>query len=153
MNMSSPISLILAVSAVSLLNGCADGDRAASTVPTDKAMVMHLADAKVVKMPWGELTWFVGADLHNSANMTMGQCLIHPGQQNPRHYHPNCDELLHVVSGTILNSMEDGRTETMHAGDTVSIPAGVHHNAKNVGTDDAIMIISYSSANRQVVGE
>jgi len=49
--------------------------------------------------------------------------------------------------------MEDGRTETMHTGDTVSIPAGIHHNAKNIGTGDAVLFIAFSSAHRQVVGE
>jgi quercetin dioxygenase-like cupin family protein len=35
----------------------------------------------------------------------------------------------------------------------VSIPAGVRHNAKNIGTEDAVLAISYSSATRKVVGE
>jgi quercetin dioxygenase-like cupin family protein len=41
----------------------------------------------------------------------------------------------------------------MHTGDTVSIPAGIHHNAKNIGTGDAVLFIAFSSAHRQVVGE
>ena len=85
--------------------------------------------------------------------MTVGKCVLRPGQQNPRHYHPNCDEVLHVVSGTIVQYLEDGRAETMHAGDTVSIPAGVHHSAKNIGSEDAVLFIAFSSAHRQVVGE
>jgi quercetin dioxygenase-like cupin family protein len=84
--------------------------------------------------------------------MTVGQAVIKPGQENPRHFHPNCDEVLHVFKGDILHTMND-RTVEMHAGDTVSIPAGVMHNAKNIGNEEAKLAISFSSADRQVVGE
>jgi quercetin dioxygenase-like cupin family protein len=41
----------------------------------------------------------------------------------------------------------------MRAGDTVNIPAGIRHSAKNIGTEHAVLAISYSSADRQVIGE
>ncbi len=41
----------------------------------------------------------------------------------------------------------------MTAGDTVSIPTGVRHNARNIGTEDAVLAISFSSAHREVIGE
>lgn len=117
-----------------------------------EAVVTRPADNKVVPQPWGELTWYVSRELKNSDTMTVGQAVIKPGQQNPRHYHPNCDEVLHVLKGRVLHSMND-KTVEMGAGDTVSIPMGVKHNAKNIGTEDAVLAISFSSADRQVVGE
>ena len=84
--------------------------------------------------------------------MTVGEAVIKPGQQNPRHYHPNCDEVLHVVRGRILHTMGSRQAE-MSTGDTVSIPTGVHHNARNIGTEDAVLAISFSSAHREVIGE
>jgi quercetin dioxygenase-like cupin family protein len=146
-------TLALVLPLLASLSGCMDAERTSADAPPDKAVVVHPADYRVVKQPWGELTWYIAADMKNSSTMTVGQCIIHPGQENPRHYHPNCDEVLHVISGTIVQSMEDGRTETMHTGDTVSIPAGIHHNAKNIGTGDAVLFIAFSSAHRQVVGE
>jgi quercetin dioxygenase-like cupin family protein len=121
--------------------------------PTDQAVVSRPADYLRIRQPWGELTWYTSAQLGNSRTLTTGLAVIKPGQSNPRHYHPNCDEVLHVISGTILHSMENDRTVTMTAGDTVSIPAGVHHNATNVGSDDAVLSIAFSTAHRQVVGE
>jgi quercetin dioxygenase-like cupin family protein len=121
-------TLALVLPLLASLSGCMDAERTSADAPPDKAVVVHPADYRVVKQPWGELTWYIAADMKNSSTMTVGQCIIHPGQENPRHYHPNCDEVLHVISGTIVQSMEDGRTETMHTGDTVSIPAGIHHN-------------------------
>jgi quercetin dioxygenase-like cupin family protein len=118
----------------------------------DDAVVMRAADNKVIEYPWGHLTWYVSRELKNSDTMTVGEAVIKPGQENPRHYHPNCDEVLHVLKGHILHTMGDKSAE-MNEGDTVSIPAGIHHNAKNIGKENAVLAISFSSADRQVVGE
>ncbi len=117
-----------------------------------EAVVTRAANAQVIPQPWGKLTWYVSGELGNSETMTVGEAVIKPGQQNPRHYHPNCDEVLHVVRGRILHTMGTQQAE-MTAGDTVSIPMGVRHNARNIGTEDAVLAISFSSAHRQVIGE
>ena len=83
--------------------------------------------------------------------MTTGVAIIKPGQANPLHFHPNCDEILHVISGKIRHTMNEVTTE-MAAGDTVSIPQGVLHNATNIGTEDAVLAISFSSAYREAIG-
>lgn len=134
-------------------------DRARATVDEDarqkaltEAIVTRSADNKVVEFPWGHLTWYASRELGNSDTLTVGEAVIKPGQQNPRHYHPNCDEILHVLKGRISHSMGD-RIVEMGEGDTVSIPTGVHHNARNVGTEDAVLAISFSSADRKVVNE
>lgn len=117
-----------------------------------EAVVTRPAENRVVEFPWGQLTWYVSGELGNSDTLTVGQAIIRPGQRNPRHYHPNCDEVLHVLKGRILHSMGD-RTVEMQAGDTVSIPTGVPHNATNIGDGDAVLSISFSSADRKVVNE
>lgn len=116
------------------------------------AVVTRAADNQVIEQTWGKLTWYVSAQLGNSDTMTVGEAVIRPGQENPRHYHPNCDEILRVVRGRILHSMGSRQVE-MSAGDTVSIPMGVRHNARNIGTEDAVLAISFSSAHREVIGE
>jgi quercetin dioxygenase-like cupin family protein len=113
--------------------------------------VVKKADNKVTEMPWGQLRWFTSAELKNSRTMTTGMAIIKPGQSNPRHFHPNCDEILHVVSGKISHTMNEVTVE-MNAGDTVSIPQGVLHNATNIGAEDAVLAISFSSAYREAVG-
>ena len=106
---------------------------------------------RVVQMPWGHLRWFTSAEMGNTRTMTTGVAVIKPGQSNPRHYHPNCDEILHVISGKIRHTMNEVTVE-MNTGDTVSIPQGVLHNATNIGGDDAVLAISFSSAYREAVG-
>ena len=43
----------------------------------------------------------------NSDTMTVGRCYIDPGCANPRHHHPNCDEILVVVHGSVEHSAGD----------------------------------------------
>lgn len=115
------------------------------------SQVNRHAENRVVQMPWGHLRWYTSAEMGNSRTMTTGVAVIKPGQSNPRHFHPNCDEILHVISGKISHTMNEVTVE-MNAGDTVSIPQGVLHNAVNIGTADAVLAISFSSAYREAVG-
>lgn len=124
--------------------------RAPQTAVTE-AVLTRAADHQVIEQEWGVLTWYVSGELGNSDTMTVGRAVIRPGLQNPRHYHPTCNEVLHVLQGHILHTMND-RTVEMHTGDVVSIPTGVIHNAHNIGSEDAILAISFSSADRQAVG-
>jgi quercetin dioxygenase-like cupin family protein len=118
----------------------------------ERATVRRSAANQVINYPWGHLTWYVSRELQNSDTLTVGEAVIRPGRENPPHYHPNCDEVLHVLKGHILHSMGNETIE-MSSGDTISIPAGIKHNARNIGAEDAVLAISFSSADRQVVGE
>jgi quercetin dioxygenase-like cupin family protein len=111
------------------------------------------SDGRVVEEhEWGRLTWMASAALGNSDVLTVGQCTIRPGCANPPHHHPNCDEVLFVLRGTIEHRVGD-QYALMSAGDTISIPLGEIHHARNVGAEDAELMISFSSADRQTVGE
>ena len=103
--------------------------------------------------PWGSLHWYAGAPSGNSDTMTLGRCVLKPGQANPKHYHPNCEEILHVLSGEIEHFVDGQGWFRMSPGDTVSIAANVWHHARNVGSADAHLLISFSSPNRQTIGE
>ncbi|WP_220093834.1 cupin domain-containing protein [Gryllotalpicola protaetiae] len=116
------------------------------------AVVVPAAEGKVEVQPWGKLVWFVSGPQESSETMTVGRCYISPNQQNGRHYHPNCDEVLHVLQGEIEHSAGDERV-IMRAGDTISIPAKVIHNARNLGAEEAVMVISFSSPYREAIGE
>jgi len=116
------------------------------------AAVSRPENNDVVTFPWGKINWHVSGPLGNSDSMTTGIVMIDAGQANPRHFHPNCDEVLHVLQGRIRHTMNEVTVE-MGPGDTVSIPKGVLHNATNIGDGRAVMAISFSSPWREVVGE
>jgi len=115
-------------------------------------VVLAAGEVEKLPQPWGELQWFASRPIGNSTVMTVGQARISPGKENPPHWHPNCDEILHVVRGHIMHRVGDKQYE-MHTGDTVVIPEGTVHNARNIGTEDAILIVSFNSADRVAIGE
>jgi mannose-6-phosphate isomerase-like protein (cupin superfamily) len=127
------------------------GSRAAASA-TPRRLLLTRADALVQPQPWGKLEWLASRDLGNSLFMTVGIATINPGKENPVHSHPNCDEILHVLQGHIMNRVGDKEYE-MSAGDTVTIPEGTLHNARNIGKEDAVLSISYNSADRIAIGE
>ena len=109
--------------------------------------------AENVVFDWGQLTWYADHKLGNSEEMTVGRCVLKPGCGNPRHYHPNCSEILVVVQGQIRHTSAEGKETELMQGDTVTIPRNVWHCAVNIGREDAILFIAFSSAERLTVGE
>ena len=102
---------------------------------------------------WGSLNWYASGALGNSSEVTVGSCRLKPGCSNPRHYHPNCSEILVVIEGEIRHTMADGTESEMRPGDTVTVLPNVWHRATNIGHSEALLFIVFTSADRQVVGE
>jgi quercetin dioxygenase-like cupin family protein len=114
--------------------------------------ILQAKDVVIQVFDWGELHWYASKQIGNSNLMTIGKCILKPGCENPRHYHPNCEEVLQVIRGSIQHTFGDDVFE-MEAGDTIVVPSNIVHNARNVSSEDAIMTIAFSSAERQTVGE
>ncbi|OPZ80512.1 MAG: Cupin domain protein [bacterium ADurb.Bin429] len=114
--------------------------------------LLTATETQVQEMEWGRLIWKASTALGNSASMTVGICEILPGQANPRHSHPNCSEVLHVLQGTIVHTFGDEEV-TMTTGDVITVPPNLNHNARNIGDDLAILAIAFDSADRRTVGE
>ena len=110
--------------------------------------VLPAADATVQEFEWGELVWYANGKMGNSETKTFGRAVLKAGYANFRHSHPNCEEILHVLSGHIVHSLGD-ELFPMGPGDTIVIPAKVVHNASNDGDETAIMTIIFSTPDRQ----
>lgn len=115
--------------------------------------VLKESSSERIAFEWGDLTWFASGGLGNSNDLTLGRCRIKPGQGNPRHYHPNCAEILVVLQGRVTHTVAGGGVAELGEGDTVTISPNVWHCAKNIGQNDAILLIAFTSADRQTVGE
>lgn len=59
----------------------------------------------------------------------------------PRHAHPGV-EIAHVLAGTIEYAL-DGKTVVLKTGESLYIPAGVVHSARNVGAGNAAELATY----------
>jgi oxalate decarboxylase/phosphoglucose isomerase-like protein (cupin superfamily) len=115
-----------------------------------RPIVSTSANYQSHEFDWGTLTWFVSRELKNCESMTVGRCVLKTRFSNPRHIHPNCDEVLHLISGRIICGVGENEF-TMGPGDTITIPTSLPHYAKNIGIVDAIMLICFSSADRQSI--
>jgi quercetin dioxygenase-like cupin family protein len=92
------------------------------------------------------MRWLAGKKA-TGTDITLGRVVIGPGKQNPRHCHPNCQEVLYLMAGRLEHSL--GREKvTMECGDSIVIPPDTYHNAVNTGSVDADMIVAYSSGER-----
>lgn len=112
--------------------------------------VTRLSETSAEEFPWGTLNWLMGQAIDPDAKQTFGMAVIQPGQQNPPHYHPNCEEILYVVSGTCEHTYGDDSYQ-LKPGDSIRVPAGVIHHAINNGDAPLRAIISFSSGDRQTV--
>lgn len=65
-----------------------------------------------------------------------------PGVVSPKHSHPGV-EVAHVLAGTIEYQLDGRAPVTLHTGDSLLIPQGVAHLAKNVGTTQASELATY----------
>ncbi|WLI32106.1 cupin domain-containing protein [Pseudomonas rhodesiae] len=65
-----------------------------------------------------------------------------PGVTSPRHAHPGV-EIAYVISGTFEYRLEGQQPVTLMAGDSLFIPAGVAHIARNVGRERGSELATY----------
>ena len=147
----------LTISALTLglwLAGAAADDKPqgqATPIPAAwSGKVTDTAQLPVEQNAWGTLQWVCNEKLMPGSAQTVGLATILPGKHNPVHYHPNCEEVLYVISGQGLHSY-DGRTIPLKAGMTIRIPAKVKHNLVNTGTDILRTLVSFSAGDRKTV--
>lgn len=65
-----------------------------------------------------------------------------PGVASPNHSHPGV-EVAYVIDGTFEYQLEGQPPVTLKAGDSLYIPAGTAHIAKNVGKGNASELATY----------
>jgi quercetin dioxygenase-like cupin family protein len=115
--------------------------------------ILRANENEKIQADWGDLTWYASGKLENADQMTVGKCVIKPGCENPLHSHPNCAEVLVVFQGRVAHTVEGGREVMLEAGDTITIPENLPHQARNIGAEDAVLMIAFSSADRQMKAE
>ena len=91
----------------------------------------------------GHVCWRVSRALGNSTVMTFGRATIRAGQSNLRHRHPNCDEACCMCSTAASKYGRREESFVLNAGDTISIPTGVWHQARALGDWEAVMAICF----------
>ncbi len=99
-------------------------------------------------LSWGQISWLVGATQMPGAEQTLGVVIIYPGKHNPLHSHPNCEELLYVISGECDHKLGDQMFH-LTPGTVIRIPRGVQHWAQCTSTEPLVSIVSFSVPDRR----
>ncbi|WP_044872429.1 cupin domain-containing protein [Pseudomonas sp. LFM046] len=68
---------------------------------------------------------------------------IDPGVASPRHSHPG-EEVAYVISGTFEYQLAGREPVILKAGESLFIPDGVPHVAKNIGNEPASELATYT---------
>lgn len=121
-----------------------------SNTEVKKPSVIRPGDVPTHTFSWGTLTWVGNKEVLGSENLTVGLVTINPGKKNPKHYHPNCEEVLYMAEGEVDHSLGD-QVFHLKAGDIIRIPKDVHHDALNTGTTLVRMVVTYDSGTRETV--
>ncbi len=114
-------------------------------------MILKKEAQQIENFDWGRLYWYASSQLGNSKHLTLGQCIIKKGCQNPVHFHPNCEEVLYVLKGMIKHTYENKSDVILNEGDSIVIPEDIKHCAINIGDTDAVLMISFSSGDRKTI--
>ncbi|HEY3268885.1 MAG TPA: cupin domain-containing protein [Armatimonadota bacterium] len=93
---------------------------------------------------WGAKKTLVNARLMSEAELTFAIVWMLPGQEEPLHAHPNCEQIVHVLSGEAEFRLHDALYNLV-AGDTIRVPRGVAHNAMASGWEPLKMAVCQSS--------
>ncbi len=117
---------------------------------------MPLSLTRVGNVPtetYGQATihWLASHAASGAAELTVGLTTIQPGGGTPMHRHPNCEEVLHLLTGQMDQLIEGHPALHMTPGDTVTIPRNLPHGAKNTGPTPAVMIVVFSSPRRETI--
>lgn len=103
------------------------------------------------RRPWGYQVWMANRGLTGST-LSLTRMIVTPGHSGEAHRHANADEVIYLIKGRV--KVEVGaETFSLDATDALAIPGGLPHQIHNPGTQDAELIISYSTGDREYAPE
>ena len=93
------------------------------------------------------MEWLMDDAIDPKADLSLARMTIAADAISEAHYHNNCSETIHVLTGHIKQRIGDDWLE-MKSGDSCLIPIGVTHQTKNTGNGPAVMMVAYSAGER-----
>jgi quercetin dioxygenase-like cupin family protein len=110
--------------------------------------IKQATEENTQQLSWGHISWLVGAKQVAGAEQTLGVVTVYTGKRNPLHVHPNCEELLYVLSGECDHKLGN---EVFHLtpGMVICIPRGTAHWARCTSDEPLVAVISFSSPDRR----
>jgi mannose-6-phosphate isomerase-like protein (cupin superfamily) len=88
-----------------------------------------------------------GLPTGGTANQSLAEATLEPGQATQRHYHGESEEIYFVLEGEAEMELDDDRAR-VEAGQAIPIPPGAWHQIRNVGERPLRILCSCSSPYR-----
>ena len=89
---------------------------------------------------WGHSRWVSNPASTGARQLTVLDAALAPGQAHSFHKHPNQEEVMYVISGTVEQWI-DREKRLLGAGDAAFIPADVVHATFNSGGEARLLVI------------
>ena len=99
------------------------------------------AEAERDELDWGSMTWLSRPQTTGAKDLVAIEVNLMPGGGHNFHKHPDQEEVIYVIEGSIEQWLENRRQE-LNAGDSVFIPADVVHASFNVSSAPAKLFVT-----------
>ena len=99
--------------------------------------------------PWGRLQWLSEPRVTGSGVMTTGVVTLEPGKGHDRHNHPGSEEILFVLEGhgvQTVETPEGTHTKEVFPGELIHLPEGAFHSTRNTGEEPMVLLAVYQFA-------
>jgi len=105
-------------------------------------------DVETQVFDWGRLWWLSEPRVTAAERFSAGVVSLSPGTGHERHNHPGVEEILYVISGRGLQTVEmDPRKpveKDIGPGTLVHIPPDVYHSTVNTGKEPMRLLAIYA---------
>ena len=120
-----------------------------------RPIVMRSGEVPTDTYGAARLEWLTSRAANGAREISVARTTIGVGERNPRHRHPNCEEVLYVLSGEIEHFVAGTPRVRMTAGEAILVPRDAVHQAFNVGAAPVQVLAIFSHAEREsvIVGE
>ncbi len=113
----------------------------------EKKTFIQAEDVETQVFDWGRLNWLSEPNVTASERFSAGVVKLEPGKGHERHNHSYSEEILYVISGRGMQTveLESGTLEQeIVPGTLVHIPTAVYHSTINSGNEPMQMIAIYA---------
>lgn len=100
-------------------------------------------EAQVYKLPGRDWLHYIGPEISDAKNLTIGFSVFEPDAAPEGHVHPTQEEVIYIVSGR-GELVTPAGTAALEPGTVVYIPVGLHHQTVCHGPDPLEMVTSFS---------
>jgi oxalate decarboxylase/phosphoglucose isomerase-like protein (cupin superfamily) len=113
----------------------------------EKKTFLQVADVETQVFDWGRLNWLSEPRVTAAERFSAGVVQLEPGKGHVRHNHPYSEEILYVIAGKGVQTVElDSGTleQEIGPGTMVHIPTAIYHSTVNSGDQTMELLAIYA---------